>query len=239
MTGDNASGRDQRLEEILVAYLEAVEAGQAPKREEWLAAHPEFAAELAAFLDGRERIDRLAAPLQPPAAEAPTLPPADTSSPAAPLGTVRYFGDYKLLEEIARGGMGVVYKARQISLNRLVALKMILAGHLADDLTVQRFHKEAEMAAQLDHPHIVPIYEVGEHQCQHYFSMKLIDGPSLAQRLAGRNAESAIGKEEQKEAARLLATVARAVHHGHQCGIMHRDVKPATRGVARLRPSHP
>src|SRR5215475_9241370 len=177
---NDLSARDQRVDEIIAAYLAALDAGYPPDRQEWLARYPEFAAELEVFFADHDRVDQMASPLRPPPqaqalADTTTLAPGATATvPSLQAAAGCRFGDYELLEEIARGGMGMVYKARQVSLNRIVALKMILAGQLASEVDVQRFRAGAEAAANLDHPNIVPIYEVGEHEGRHYFSMKLV-----------------------------------------------------------------
>ena len=155
-----------------------------------------------------------------PVDQSPTL--KDTSTQNRPIEPFerRTFGDYDLLEEIARGGMGVVYRARQRSLNRIVALKMILGGRLASQDDVTRFRTEAEAAARLRHPNIVSVFEVGTCEGQEFFSMEFIDGSSLAQRLDG-------GKISGKHAARYLRGIALAVDCAHKNGIIHRDLKPS------------
>ena len=142
--------------------------------------------------------------------------PADGFEPAR----IRYFGDYEIVRELARGGMGVVFQARQVSLNRTVALKMILAGELASETEVRRFHAEAEAAANLDHPGIVPVHEVGQYEGHHYFSMGFIEGESLSQRLAD-------GPLRPQESATVLVHVAEAIDYAHRRGVIHRDIKPA------------
>jgi len=136
-----------------------------------------------------------------------------------PTKTLADFGDYKLLEEIGRGGQGVVYRAHQKSLNRTVALKVIGLGHWATEAHLKRFRREAEAAASLEHPGIVPIHEVGERDGSCYFSMKFVEGGQL---------DTVVRREAMpiRRAVELIAKVARTIHHAHERGILHRDIKP-------------
>ena len=211
--------RERRLEQVLADYLHAEAAGRPPDREELMSKHPDLAGELLSFFRNRSAVEHLVEPLRQQAGSDVATIGAEDATGGSTGVRVRYFGDYELLEEIARGGMGVVFKARQVSLNRLVALKMILKGELATPTDIQRFRTEAAAAANLDHPNIVPIYEVGDHEGQQYFSMKLIE---CAPRGEGREGR----RETPRRAASLVAKVARAVHHAHLRGILHRDLKP-------------
>jgi eukaryotic-like serine/threonine-protein kinase len=233
----DGSEREARLFEVLTAYLQGVESGHAPCRQVLLDSHPELADDLAAFLDEEDRLHQMIEPLLGGAQEAifargkgrfasgdeDAGRAQSQASDALQQGSgheARDFGDYVLLEVIGAGGMGVVFRARQKGLNREVAVKMIRGGDLAAEDDLRRFRLEAGACAQLDHPHIVPIYEVGEHQGYCYYVMKLIEGGSLEKRLQEFS-------RDPRAAARLVASVARAVHHAHQRGILHRDLKPS------------
>jgi serine/threonine protein kinase len=215
---------------LLNAYLEDLHAGRNPDRRALLAEHPE----LAQILRCLEEIDQLAPGAGPPdaaPAEAihsdPTVAgraaggatPASQCAPST-REALNDFGDYQLLDEIGRGGMGVVYKARQKSLDRIVAVKMILASHLASAAEVERFQAEARAAARLTHPNIVGIHEIGERHGQHYFVMEHIEGQSLAEVTAQK-------QFDPERAAECVAKVARAAQHLHVQGIVHRDIKPS------------
>jgi WD40 repeat protein/predicted Ser/Thr protein kinase len=201
----DAIDKERRVEQALAAYIQAVEAGETPDREAWLRAHPDLADELASYLADRDAFANWAG----------SPPPGSTAS-ALPHS----FGKYRILSELARGGMGVVYRAHQPGLNREVALKMILSGRLSNRADVERFRREAEAAASLDHPRIVPIYEVGEDGGRQYYTMRLVSGGDLGQ-------QGQRFRDDPRAAAALMAEVARAVHYAHQRGILHRDLKPS------------
>jgi WD40 repeat protein/tRNA A-37 threonylcarbamoyl transferase component Bud32 len=216
--------RQSLLEEVLEEYMERLDRGESVDRAQLLARHPALADELQSYFASSEEVERLGRRSKgetPPASPSRALPSTGGLENAPPAeNEVRQVGDYDLLEQIGQGGMGVIYKARQRSLQRLVALKMIRPDRLAGPVDVLRFHSEAEAAASLDHPNIVPIYEVGVDEGRHFFSMKLVEGGSLAPRLPQLTSDLPAG-------AGLLAAVARAVHYAHQRGLLHRDLKPA------------
>jgi WD40 repeat protein/predicted Ser/Thr protein kinase len=200
---DTVFDQNRPLEEVILEFLREVDSGRTPSTADYLARYPHLREELESFFIDQCELTPLIQPLRWC---------ERTDSPKATR-----FGDYEIQSELARGGMGVVYLARQLSLNRVVALKMIRDSRLANDEEQRRFKMEAESAAQLDHPNIVPIFEVGDHDGQHFFSMKYVAGGNLAQRRP----------TTMKEIAGLMARVARAVHYAHQRGILHRDLKPA------------
>jgi formylglycine-generating enzyme required for sulfatase activity/tRNA A-37 threonylcarbamoyl transferase component Bud32 len=166
---------------------------------------PDVAAELKAFFATPKPIDRLAEPLR--------------TAPSGPE-KVLSFGDYEVLEKLGRGGMGVVYKARDTRLNRIVALKMILSGEHAGEADLRRFRTEAEAIARLQHPNIVQVHEVGEHDAKPFFALEFCAGGSLNRKLDGT-------PWQPKEAARLVETLARAMQAAHDKKVIHRDLKPA------------
>ena len=219
MTTSSDAPADQHEEQLalLISDLaDRAQRGEPVNLEDQCRAHPQFATDLRE-LWGAVMVAQVAGKSN---SVAETLPPGASDSSSGSLELPLKLGDYELLEELGRGGMGVVFRAKQASLGREVAVKMILRGELARQTERERFQAEAQAAARLDHPGIVPVYEVGEIGGRPYFSMKFIRGTTLAQRLAE-------GPLPSREAAKLLVIVARAIHFAHEKGVLHRDLKPS------------
>ena len=215
-----ATNRDSQLAELIDRLTEAHQAGQSTDVDSLSKSHPELASELRE-LWAVAQFAHLAQQPKFDSRRTATFTPNGTQSFVPSPILAREFGDFELHEELGRGGMGVVYKARQKSLGRLVALKMVREAHLATEDDRARFRTEAESAARLKHPNIVTVYEVGTAAGQAYICMEYVGGPTLAQRV------SADGPLPPREAARLVAIIARAVQHAHAEGILHRDLKPS------------
>lgn len=216
---------DERLALLLTEIADRAQRGEKVELETYCRRQPDLAADLRQLWGAVLVADAAAS-----ASIHKTLPPSNDSSVSL-LALPCRFGDFQLVEELGRGGMGVVYRAQQTSLNREVAVKMVLRGQLASRADLDRFRVEAEAAARLDHPGIVPVYEVGDVEGRPYFCMKLIDGWTLAERLAD-------GPLPAREAARILAEVAHAIHFAHERGLLHRDLKPSNILLDRFGHAH-
>jgi serine/threonine-protein kinase len=225
--------RDIRLAQLAGDLADQLRAGATPDVEAVLRDNADVADELRGLWAAMLVADCVAASALSSSAAARGQADRDLDHPTTPYGSLSdrlhragsdseavTLGDYELIAELGRGGMGVVYEARQTSLGRTVALKMILRGMTPSAADLARFRTEAESAARLDHPSIVPIYDVGEYQGQPFFTMKYVAGTTLAQRLAE-------GPLPPREAAALLAPICRAIHYAHERGVLHRDLKPS------------
>ncbi len=204
-TADYRSGiAGEELVRVLDQYLADLDAGCAPSHERLLAEHPALASQLKPCLSGIEFIHRAARPAS---------------------GTPSRLGDFEIIREVGRGGMGVVYEARQLSLKRKVALKVLRFGGVADSDAMERFQREAETVAQLHHTNIVPIFAIGEQQGVFYYAMQFIEGRSLA--AVQEQSQNETAPLELVKAARWTLQAAEALAHAHERGVIHRDVKPS------------
>ena len=218
---------DPEFQSLMVDCMEALHRGESIDRDALREKFPKYAGDLDQYLDVMNVLDQFAGGLPQLKSSGDlfspygaTITPHTANSDFESGDTIRYIGEYEVLEEIARGGMGVVFKARQQTLKRIVALKMILSGRLADGAEVDRFRREAQAASRLKHPNIVAVHEIGEHEGRHYFTMDYVPGPSLAEEIRDETVAP-------RDAAKLVKTVAEAVHFAHQAGTLHRDLKPA------------
>ncbi len=211
---------DELIASLLEQLLKQARTGQVVDIPSACLKYPEWESEIRELWATMMVAEGLASPWEHPGGLRSTSVPSEGVSSVSALTQPRTVGDFELLAELGRGGMGVVYRAHQVSLNRTVAVKMILRGELATPADLARFRAEAEAVARLEHPHIVRVYDVGELEGQPYFSMQYVEGVTLSQRLVD-------GPLPPKEAADILVPVCRAIAHAHRQGVLHRDLKPS------------
>jgi hypothetical protein len=211
--------REDRLDEVVAAYLKELDSGVMPDRRAWLTRHPEFYDELSDFFEDREQIETIAAPLRDIAAADDALALEGLDPPSHPENLGR-LGDYELIDWLGQGGMGVVFRGFDAGLNRFVAIKLLAPQWSADALARRRFTREAQAAAAVSHPHVVTIHAVNEWRGRPYLVMEYINGSSLQHRIDER------GPLEVEEILRIGSQVAAGLAAAHAKGLIHRDIKP-------------
>ena len=216
-TAESDNVRDEQIAELLDHFITRSRSGEIVDIEREIRSHPDFADEIRELWAAVMLADAVSVTSPSASLQSPSNTERDDDIFELPYE----YGDYQLLEEIGRGGMGVVFRARQVSLGRDVAIKMLLRGQFASDVDQARLRSEAAAAAaKLDHPHIVPVYDVGSHQGYSYFSMKYVAGQTLADFVCK-------GPQTAQQIAAIMLSVARAIECAHVQGILHRDLKPS------------
>ncbi len=242
MSDEGDIDNEETFQRLMMECVDAIQRGEWIDREQLRRSYPLNADSLCDFLDNDallknavEVVNESTAGTLADSSFAPTL-----DSQAVPIANrvefdigyrLKYIGEYEVIDEIARGGMGIVFKVRQTALRRIVALNMILAGRVASTSEIDRFQREARAATALMHPNIVGVHEIGQHHGHHYFTIDFIDGQSLAVLLLA-------APLTPQRTAKLIKTIALAIHYAHQQGVLHRDLKPANILIDHLDQPH-
>ena len=206
----------KRLTALLDRYLRGLEQGSPESAEALLGGNEDLAEVLRVYLEKLDALHGVAAGFQRTLVDG-----------AGPAETPRKLGEYTIIREIGRGGMGIVYEARQESLDRRVALKLLPMAAMLDARQIARFKNESHAAGQLEHPNIVPVHHVGEERGVHYYAMQFIDGESVACRIAAAKRRGDFQRDDWRTLTQWMIAACEALDHAHGCGIVHRDIKPS------------